>query len=575
MKELAEMYSEQGDDHKAVDIRLELAAYLEDEPRVELLCDVAEVLFSSIGDLESAIDMCFQALSIDSKSRRALHQLTVYYSKAKEWREAIKTILKMASLEKNADRRGRYLQAAGSFACQDDQREEAVAIFNRAVESYLADTSNPTRARENAFECFDSIVMLLTEAEDWRALEIAYRKMICRLEPGDPDVGGLWRCLGEIYRDHLGQTEDAIDSYEVASNLDTGLTNHRVLVDLYEGAGPDQLDKAISRRQFLLEAEPHNTEHYKALRGLYVRTRQMDRVWCMCRAIEALGVADSRERAFYRKNLPSKMVWPTRHLDPEMFTRISDPRADWNLSQIMGLISEVIALEVSEPETQVPFRDPHFQFLQDLFGGVSYVFGLSSLNCVIQPGNERNIRVKNIRAGAALRPTYELGRGLYEGRTVEQMVDELARSLFHARSASYLRVALQPVQLRAAFFAALSMMRPEVDVPKELESHTTHFKKVLQTRLHSAWAAQLKVAVDAFLDQGGSLDLSHWIDAVDMSARHAALLLTSSMETTLAALEKEYSGKALEEKRIQVIAKSVSQGHLSLRKDLGIVFVTS
>jgi hypothetical protein len=488
----------------------------------------------------------------------------------------------MASLEKTSIRRARYLQAAGTIACQENQIVEAVALLNKAIDAYATETvmsvEAPTRAA--TFECFHLIIEVLSEAEDWRGVEVNYRKMICRLEPGDPDVGRLWKSLGEIYRDKLDERSAAIDSYEVASSLDVGgLTNHRVLVDLYEGAGSDQLEKAIERRRILLEAEPHVAEHYKALRGLYVRTRQMDRVWCVCRALDHLGIADDRELGFYRRNLPSSMVWPSRSLNSEMWSRLRDSEVDPNVSRIFGLVSEVVALSDAVTPSQVQLGgvpDPQFDHLLGLFSAISYVFGLSGFDCFVQSQKIDAISLVSLRRGNVLEPTFVLGRDLYEGRRIEHIVNGLGRTLFYGRRSYYLRLALrQPGQLAAAFHAAISLVRPNIGLPRSLEPHASRFQAALRSGLHPTWGAKLSQAVDVHLAQSGpGFDVGRWCDGVDATARHAALLLSSDLNTAMASLKAEagMSGTKLADAKQRLLLASVSEAHMSLREDLGLSF---
>jgi tetratricopeptide (TPR) repeat protein len=582
MGDLADLYAMRGDHHAAVKMNLSRADKLEPAERVAVLCEVSDLLYETIGDTEAAIDVCWQALSVDKEAREALHRLAVIYSKTEQWRDAIKTIVRMASLEAGAVRRARYLQAAGTIACQENQIVEAVALLNKAIAAYAVDSvmsvEAPTRA--STFECFRLIIDVLSKAKDWRGVEENYRKMICRLEPGDPDVGGLWKSLGEVYRDKLDERSAAIDSYEVASSLDVGgLTNHRVLVDLYEGAGSDQLEKAIERRRFLLEAEPHVAEHYKALRGLYVRTRQMDRVWCVCRALDHLGIADNRELGFYRRNLPSNMVWPTRSMNSEMWSRVRDSEVDPNVSRIFGLVSEVIALNDASSPSQVQLGgvpDPQFDHLLGFFSAISYVFGLSGFDCFVQSQKADPVTLVNLRRGTALEPTFVLGRQLYEGRRVEHIVNGLGRFLFYGRRSYYLRLALrQPGQLAAAFHAAVSVVRPNIPLPRGLEPHASRFLAALQAGLHPTWGAKLSQAVDVHLAQNGpGFDVSKWCEGVDATARHAALLLSSDLNTAMAGLKTEpgMSGAKLAAAKQRLLLASVSDAHMSLREDLGISF---
>lgn len=579
MLALAELHGLRGDFHKAVAMQLRIAETAAPDDRIELLCSVSDTLATEIGDLEAAIDLCWQALSLRSESRPALHRLAVLYTKNEQWRDAIKTIVRMAGLETSGLRRGRYLQAAGAIARRQNQVTEAVALLNRAMDSYLAHTMMSTNAeiRSACFACFDDILKLLEGADDWRGVERNYRQMICRLEPGDPDVGRLWSGLGHVYREKLGETDAAIDSFEVASSLaGASLTTHRILVDLYEGAGADQLDKAIERRRLLLEAEPHNPEHYKALRGLYVRTRQMDRVWCVCRALETMDAAEHRETAFFRRNQPTEMQWPTRPLNSEMWSRLRDSRVDPNISRIFGLVGELIAQQCTQPSALAKLseqRGSHFDQLRQLFSATSYAYGLPRFDCIVGDKLSQPVALLNLRRGSGLVPTFALGESLYRGRTVPQIASGLGRVLALGRRSYYLRLALtDPAELAAAFYAGLSLAHPPTSIPQGLAVRVEAFRDVLARDLPPSWRRKLQDAGNAFLQGGARFDLDTWCRGADATAHHAALLLSGDLEFGIAAIRKEHgaNSQVRDKESLALRVASVSEAHMSLREELGM-----
>jgi len=582
MEALADLHSLRGDHHRSVALRLRVAESASTETKVTLLCEVASTLGNEMGDLEAAIDLCWQALSLDNKSRAALHLLAVLYTQNNESRDAIKTILKMAGLETSSYRRARYLQAAAAIAEQENQVEEAVALFDRAIESYFGDTAMAvgTEIRETCFDCFNKIVVLLSAAENWRELERNYRKMICRMEPGDPDVAALWSALGHVYKENLGETTAAIDSFEVAASLDReSLSHHRVLVDLYQGAGQDQIDKAIERRRYLLEAEPSNAEHYKALRGLYVRTRQGDGVWCLCRALESMGAAEDREVAYFRRNMPAQMKWPERPLNSEMWSRLRDARVNPHVSRIYGLVSEVISLRCARSLRQTETREQmgaDFDPLRQLFSATSYALGLPVYDCFVEQEQQRPVALLNLHRAATLEPTFALGDRLFRGRSIAEIVSGLGRTLALGRRSYYLRLALkEPTELAAAFYAGLSLVDANTTVPAALRPRVEMFRLSLRKSLHPMWMQKLHQAVNAFSRDGAQFDLQQWSHGADATGRHAALLLSGDLKFGLSEIPKEggLTKGQVEDEQVALRLASVSSVHFALRSELGLMAV--
>jgi hypothetical protein len=81
--------------------------------------------------------------------------------------------------------------------------------------------------------------------------------------------------------------------------------------------------------------------------------------------------------------------------------------------------------------------------------------------------------------------------------------------------------------------------------------------------------------VDVHLAQSGpGFDVGRWCDGVDATARHAALLLSSDLNTAMASLKAEagMSGTKLADAKQRLLLASVSEAHMSLREDLGLSF---
>lgn len=577
-RSLADLYSCRGEHDKSVDLRLRELPSLAPKAKVEALCEIGEIFGDHLNDLGAAIKVFGRAHVVDPGSLKVLHALTNLYVRSQLWREAMKTLIKMVALEPSAERCGRYLQAAGKIADQEDQIDEAIALLGRAVDYYFGDVEPERRAecRVRGIECFRQADGLLRETTNWSGVEKSHRSMIKHLDPGDPEVAELWSSLGKVYHEHLGRDSAAIDSYEVASALDSGrMTHHRILIDLYEGAGADKIDKAIERRRLLIEMEPTNPEHYKALRGLYVRTRQMDRVWCVCRALDYLGAADSREQAFYDKHLQPELAWPARSMDSGVWSRLRDPDVDRSVLRIFGLIAEIIALDTSITATQTDVRDEcsaDFDPLRQLFSATSYALGLPTFDVLVQPHRAHRMSLLNLRRGIALEPAFSVGRDLYQGRTVPQLVHDLARVLFFGRRAYYLRMALQPQDIVAAFYAAVSLVRPNSQVPPAFASSSRRYRRTLSKKLHPTWIRSLRDAVELFLSAGSTFQVETWIAGSDATARHAALLLSGDLSAGMSALKVEHQLSKSEKTHWsrRLLNNSVSELHFSLREELGV-----
>ena len=71
---------------------------------------------------------------------------------------------------------------------------------------------------------------------------------------------------------------------------------HEILAELYIMAGPDFSQKAVLEHMTLVKKDPFRVESYKALRKIYMDTRQYDKAWCMCSALAFLTKLSSLKR---------------------------------------------------------------------------------------------------------------------------------------------------------------------------------------------------------------------------------------------------------------------------------------
>ena len=236
---LCESHLAESDVDAAIELKLQTIADHDDKGRVRVLTEAADLAATRQGNASRAVDLLNRALEHGPNNCHVLHKLVDLHSEARRWGEAVQAILRMANIETDPLRKGKYFHAAGSIARRELNLDSAVEYFNSALDCYFGGASETAAGpeRERMMSAFRSMVSSLGEAGDWKQVERNYRQMIKRLGNGDPALAQLWTELGNVYRNHLGQRYAAINSFEVASALDGGrLTHDRVLIDLYEHA---------------------------------------------------------------------------------------------------------------------------------------------------------------------------------------------------------------------------------------------------------------------------------------------------------------------------------------------------
>ena len=358
-----EIYAETGDYSAVIRARraqLDSGDCCDGAQRARLLSEIGYITARKLGDPYSAIEIYLRAHECDPHDREVLHQLVKLYSAAEMWRDAVIHILRIAALEAAPLRRGTYHQAAGTIARHHLGAIEAAEHFDDALECFFVEVDElPEAARPRCMKAFTDLGLALYSAKEWKRLEQSYGRMIRRLGPAAPELAELWHGLGQLYRKHLGHSDSAIDSFEIASVLDQDRgTNHRILIDLYDAAGPDYIAKSIAHRLRLVADEPFEAEHYRALRRLYAKTEQVDELWCVCRALALLGQSNQTEWEFYQRNRLPEASLPRAPLTPEMWSRLRHADEDRNVSAVVAIVADIAAMRFATSPKKLGLRKP-------------------------------------------------------------------------------------------------------------------------------------------------------------------------------------------------------------------------
>lgn len=550
----------------------------EGQDKVKILCDIAEITGSRLEDPHGAIDAYEDAHSYDPSDRNVLCQLIEYYSAAEMWEQAVHAILEVTELEPDPIRRGKYFQAAATIARHHLDLEQAVACYDSALECFFVDAGRPPeRLRASCMKAFVDLSKYLYGAAEFKLLERSYRKMIRRMRAGDPELAELWHGLGQVYRKHLRRRDEAIQSFEVASSLDDKrLTHHRILIDLYQDAGPETIDKAIERRQKLLAAEPFETDHYRALRRLYLKSGRFDEAWTASRALCYLGKADPEEREDYHTKKPLAGRWATARLADGDWALLRHPGENARITNMFSIACDAALLHSAVSVRKLGLRneaDPAFDHLRSMFVAVVSALGLPSYDVCVQPDLGGDVLLANVRRGRQLTPIFAVGRPLYEGQSLAAINYTLGRQLAYGRRGYLLRLALpNPAELEAVFLAAASLSRADVPVPAQLAPWVQAYQASLVKRMPDSWRPALAAEVERFVADGRPYDLDAWARSVDATCRRAGLLISGDLEVAIDGIAREpmfTSSQAAEEKIADLLVHSVSPEHHELRRKLG------
>ncbi|MCP4447487.1 MAG: hypothetical protein GY811_19420 [Myxococcales bacterium] len=553
---------------EAVKVRRELLSYGDLEEKVRLHAEIANLQCWKLDDPMGAIKEYEQALERQPDNRKVMHSLLDLYSAVEMWKDAIDVILKIADVEEDPLRRGKYHDAAGAIIREQLGDTRAVHCFNMALDCFFVDVKElPERLRAGCLRPFHRIVEFLHEKQDYEQLERSYRKMIQRLSKDDPQVLHLWQELGHLYKSKLDRPEDAIASYEVVSALDAGSNHKRVLLGLYEQSEA-QVDKAIEQRIAMTKDDPFSAEHYSALTEIYLRLGQPDRAWCATRVLVFLDKATEAQKSFYYQHQHREMRWPRTPFSAHMWNEIRHPDENLLVSNILALVADVMLADCAVDETDLHGRDgqtPLHDELRGLVSGVAYAMGMPAARVTV----DLDVTADMLFLPTLHGPAFVVGRGIWEAPTMRARAHAAAVVLAHGRPTAQLRqLSESPEHLDAVLLGVMSFVRPDLSVPHAMAPRIAHVHQVLKKRLAQPRKVRLAHAVHALIASGVRHDMSGWWHAVDCTSQRVALALSGDLQVGVAIAHRE--SKGAHEVVADLVRFSISPVLGAMRRDLDI-----
>src|SRR5262249_49502280 len=148
-------------------------------------------------------------------------------------------------------RKGKYHHASARILRDEVKSlDDSIEEFNTALDLYFEKPDKITDATMQEYlKAFEAIDKICTGKKDFKAQERNYKRMYRRL-PKDGHASikvALLHALGEFYRSRLKEMRNAIEAFELASQLDPdNLGRHEILAELYIVGGPEYSQKAIT-----------------------------------------------------------------------------------------------------------------------------------------------------------------------------------------------------------------------------------------------------------------------------------------------------------------------------------------
>jgi tetratricopeptide (TPR) repeat protein len=579
-------------DRTALEASLPVAQARQDWPRViDLLERLIEIspeaeqarLLERLGDvyidqLEDPIEAAkaYQAATQSGPRRRAaLTKLMDLYSQQKEWTRAVEVIEALCHLVDDAPSRARYHYAAGVI-CQVEIRDldRALKFFNLALDTHPED-----------LRPFELVEQILVEREDWKALAKAYGKHLKRLPTQGLEAlrRGLWLSLGDICYKRLGETENALAAFEVVATLDPDNRDHqRRLAALYLEAGPGAREKALAAHRALVRQEPGRAEPYHTLFRLYSEAQEWDRAFCVAAALVTLKEADAAETKRYAEGRPKGLPTPRTTLTEDVWKKaVMHPDEDRFVGAAFSRLGGTVALlRAKEPEAYGLRRRDRIDAATDdravvkLFRRACETLAVPCPDLYLRHAAAWSVQVANTGERKLVRPALVIGAPEKDAPPERDMLFDLGSRLAFTRPERYLRYALPTSRdVEAALrgmLQALEVEPPEAAAsdPAEADRIAAEIKRTVAPQvLEPLGAAARKWAAGH-----GSLDVTAWIAAADLTAGRAGLIACLDLETAvrmLTATAAAASPLSPKEQVKQLLVYAVSDEYAAVRQHLG------
>ncbi len=574
LRGVIELYTEAQDWRQVVAFkRQELDATFDGDARFALLVEIADVLIDKEKNVAKAVDALEEARDLRPSELPLLHRLMALYQQLEDWRRVIETVERIIEAETDPVRRSRYIfTVAQLYRDKEQDSERALQLFEEALDA------NP-----RLLEAFERVNKILTQRKDWKSLERAFRRMIKRLQAAsitEADLHfNLWHNLGLIYRDRLVEPNAAIEAFKMATQHKPDETVERqILAELYESTG--QIESAVGEHSLVLAKDPLRVDPYRSLYKLYARQREADRAWCMSSALVFLKKADDDERGYYDAHRSEGLPKIRARLDNESWVRAVFHKDD-NL--FVGKIFEMIAPAAAKARMnqlaatrQLPVLDPKAR--QDVSSTVTAVttlrwaadvLGLRAPDLFLQEADPNAF----MHGGVAPSVTF-VGQRVLSGASPLEIAFLAGRHMAMHRGEHVIRTLFPTyLELKVLFFAALSLVRADVEVDSSIAAAVKATSADLERLIETREKENLRVVVQRFIESGQAADLKRWVQAVEFTSCRAGFLLCGDLEVArrMILAEPTVAGDPTPQDKLrEVMLFSVGDAYFGLRKSLGL-----
>jgi len=507
------------------------------------------------------------------QSKAAYLKIFTTLVEAEVYDDAIETLDRLVGIEQDDKRKAQYLGAAGDiFREKLEDHGRAVEFYNRALDH------DPS-----LLKLFRFVDEILTRDKDWKALQKNYRNMLKRVQGDDSQIQLQYKLafnLGEIYRTRLKQMEKAKAAFELARDIKgKDVKTLQILSELYEV--DEDFDAAIATERELLSLNPGKVDHYRHLKRLFFDQKDEDSAWVACAVLHLLGQANEREEDFYQEYATPEMV-------PDAATPEADIWVDALLSHgedlLLGRILHDIYQGIGDILTQTTLKTLKLKKknLVDLsqkeqfthvFRNCARVLGVNPAPAAYHQSAGQGLVIRD-----TVPPIVVIGDDLRAGRTEQQLAFVLAKAMTYFHPLHIAVCVAEQATLETLLKAAIKLFVPDYNTGGM--ENTEAFQSVMEAL--ADMPAQLRNSlgghIAAFVERNKKPNVTRWINQIELSANHAALLLCNDPVMAGKFIKSEANrplftapGRlSTRDKLMDLATYALSAEYIGLRKSLSI-----
>ena len=571
---LLELNIAEGDWRAVQDAEDRLLALITDtDERFLRLLDFGRRWDDVVRDPARALSRFERARSLMPDDLEVLGRLATLYEAGNRIEEMVTTRHLLAELTLDPRERASRYSDLAQFHLFDLLREEqALELFEAALDS------DPT-----LLEPLEIVASILADRQEWGQLELAYRRMLERIEQftkGAVRSEVTWelcRRIGLLYRDHLEDPALALDAFEDALEAKPDdLGGHVIAADLAKSTG--NLEVAATHLAAVAALEPRREKIYLELFEVFQRQSRLDEAYCAASVSVHLGVADDRQRIIHDEHRTEGVPKLRRALRPEAWDLLGVRGRDRNVEAILAAITPA-AIEVKlaqlAAEGRMPALDPASRQdpEQSTISVVRSLTWASHFLGIPAPAvYVREDAPVGLAAMTMAEPTAVAGASVLRGRGLLDLAFLVGRHLSYHVEAHKLLIFYPSIEeLSACFVAAVKIGMPLIPVPKAFEPAVKFLLPKLEALLGEEDLTKLERAAQRFDAAGTRADLRGWVAAVERSATRTGYLLCGDLGVAEATMRADPRGVvSVEDRLADLYGFAVSEAHHTLRQELGI-----